>query len=58
MVKSKHKNKRNRFFFLSVHSLRWVHSGEHRPQKQESFWDRILQGYICNQEVSLIFSLL
>jgi hypothetical protein len=37
-------------------SLRWVHSEEHRPQKQQSFWDRVLRAYICSQEVEPILS--
>ena len=46
---------RNRIFLSSV-SLRWVRSGEHRPQKQHSFWDGVLWAYIYSQEVELILS--
>jgi hypothetical protein len=42
--------------FLSGVSLRWVHSGEHTPQKQQSSWDRVLWAYICSQEVEMILS--
>ena len=28
----------------------------HRLQKQQSFWDRVLQAYICSQKVGLILS--
>lgn len=34
-------------------SLRQVCWGDPRPQKKHSFWDRILQAYICSQEVRL-----
>jgi hypothetical protein len=33
-----------------------VSSGEHRPQKKQSFWDTVLQAYICNQVVGLFQS--
>ena len=33
-----------------------VHSGEHRQQKQQSFWNRVLWAYFCSQEVGLICS--
>ena len=42
--------------FLSSDSLKWVHSEEQRIQKQQSSWDRILQAYICSQEVEMILS--
>jgi hypothetical protein len=41
---------------LSGVSLRQVHSGKHRLQKQQSCWDRVLRAYICSQEVGLILS--
>jgi hypothetical protein len=44
--------------FLSGDSLRQVHSGVHRLQKQQNFWDRVLWAYICSQEVELIPSCL
>jgi hypothetical protein len=37
-------------------ALKCVLSGAHRPQKQQSIWDRVLQVYICTQEVKLIVS--
>jgi hypothetical protein len=39
--------------FLSGDSLRQVHSGAHRTQKQYNSWDRVLQAYIFTQEVGL-----
>ena len=33
-----------------------VCSGEHRPQKQQNFRDRVLWAYICTQEVGMILS--
>jgi hypothetical protein len=39
--------------FLSRVSLRQDHSGEHRPQKQKSFWNKVLWVYICSQELGL-----
>ena len=43
-------------YFLSGDSLRLTHSREHRSQKQQSFWDRVLRAYICTQEVGLVIS--
>ena len=44
--------------FLSGDSLRQDHSGTHRPKKRQSCWDRVLQAYICTQEVGLFHSTL
>jgi hypothetical protein len=33
--------------------IRWGHSGAHRPQKQQSSCDRVLQAFICPQEIGL-----
>ena len=43
--------------FLSSVSLRLGHTVESMPQKQQSFWDRVLlPAYILSQEVELILS--
>jgi hypothetical protein len=34
-------------------SLRLDSSGDHKLQKQQNSWDRVLGAYICNQEVVL-----
>jgi hypothetical protein len=48
-----HPGLRGDHHFLSGDSLRWNHSGVHRPQKPQSSRDRVLQAYICIQEVGL-----
>jgi hypothetical protein len=42
-------------FLFSVF-LRWIHAGEHSPQKKQSLWNRVLLAYIRSQEVQLILS--
>jgi hypothetical protein len=45
--------------FLSSISLRWVHAGEHRQQKQQSFSGTdLLWAFILCQVVELILTLL
>ena len=42
--------------FLSCDSLRQVHSGVYKLQKQQNSWGRFLSAYFCSQEVGLFCS--